>query len=117
MVLLGLGLLLPSSQAQAVHDLFELGPGISGGADIVGDSNPGNGLDWADIFDANGNVNDLGDGIQAVFALDDLSSSALKDRTIFATSNKIRILFPVGGGTRAMYQPKTIYRMFILTRS
>ncbi len=75
---------LPLYGALAVDDdnLFELGPG-SGVTDIVGNGNPADGPDWADIFDANGNAVNLYGGAAAVFLKDDLAIGTQEDRTIF----------------------------------
>src|SRR2546426_5675200 len=61
--------------------LFELGP--TRAADILGDQAiPG--PDWADIFDANGNVADLSGGTAAAFVLDDMSQSDATDVTTYS---------------------------------
>lgn len=77
------GLLLTAG-AQAVHDdnLFELG-GVQQ-ANILGDGNAANGPDWADIFDADGDVIGLFGGTAAAFIDDDSSLKGLTDRSTFS---------------------------------
>jgi hypothetical protein len=81
--------------AGAVHlqGLFELGPTATttdegGVTNILGNStDPG--PDWANIFDASGNVTNLFGGITAGFIKDDVSANSATDRTTFSgTSNK-----------------------------
>ena len=61
--------------------LFELGP--TRAADILGDpAIPG--PDWADIFDANGNVANMAGGVAAAFMKDDLSPGGTVDRTTYS---------------------------------
>ncbi len=68
--------------APTVHSgLFELGP--TQGADILG-SPAIPGPDWADIFDANGDVADLNGGTAAAFIKDDLSQSDGVDVTTYS---------------------------------
>ena len=76
--------LLLTAGAQAVHDdnLFELGPAQA--ANILGDGNAANGPDWADIFDANGDVVSLFGGTAAAFFDDDSSLKGLTDATTFS---------------------------------
>ena len=50
---------------------------------ILGDGNPANGPDWADLFDANGNVINPFGGTPA-FVKDDLSAGSLLDRTVYS---------------------------------
>jgi len=72
--------------AQAVHNngLFELGNATAspGSADILGSAQAG--PDWADLFDADGNVVDLFGGVTAAFIADTLSAKGPKDDTTFA---------------------------------
>jgi hypothetical protein len=74
----------------AVHNdnLFELGPGIAGDegglTNILGDGLPGNGPDWADIFDQNGTVVSLFGGNGASFVKDDVSAGSALDRTVYS---------------------------------
>ncbi|HEX9681994.1 MAG TPA: hypothetical protein VGA13_02845 [Acidimicrobiales bacterium] len=78
----------------AVHDadLFELGvddPAL--GTDIAGNGDPTDGPDWADLFNAQGEVQAgaiVAPGLAATFVDDDLSSKGLVDQTTFASSNK-----------------------------
>lgn len=87
--------------AVGLLDLFELGDGLGtpGSADIIGDGNPANGPDWADLFNADGSLKDSNSngipdvkevygGVDALFLLDDLAQGKLKDDTVFAESNK-----------------------------
>lgn len=73
--------------AEAVHSngLFELGNATAspGSADILG-STAQAGPDWADVFDAGGNVVDLFGGVTAAFIMDTLSAKGPKDDTTFA---------------------------------
>ena len=83
-VLTALVALFLTAGAQAVHDdnLFELG-GVQA-ANILGDGNAANGPDWADIFDANGNVISLFGGTAAAFINDDSSLKGGTDRSTFS---------------------------------
>ncbi|MHA1939940.1 MAG: hypothetical protein ACW97O_17175, partial [Candidatus Thorarchaeota archaeon] len=78
--------------ASAVHDdgLFELGDGTedAGTADIFGDGNEANGLDWADVFDANGEVSNLGEGLGADFIQDERATKGSRDGTTFSNVSK-----------------------------
>ena len=70
--------------AQAVHDdnLFELGP--AQGANILGDGIAANGPDWADIFDADGDVISLFGGTAAAFINDETSQRGATDPSTFS---------------------------------
>jgi hypothetical protein len=77
------------SAALAVHDdnLFELGPGVQtdegGVTNILGDGNPANGPDWADLFDANGDP--VGSaGVAKAFIKDPNSLKGAADPTTFS---------------------------------
>jgi hypothetical protein len=65
---------------------FELGPGVGtdegGLTNILGDGNTGNGPDWADIF--NGNGDKINPSDTAAFIKDDISAGSLLDNTVFS---------------------------------
>ena len=84
LVLTALVALFLTAGAQAVHDddLFELG-GVQQ-ANILGDGNAANGPDWADIFDADGDIVSLFGGSAAAFIGDDSSLKGLTDRSTFS---------------------------------
>ena len=76
-----LGAAVPGPSPNVHIGYFELGP--TQAADILGDAGiPG--PDWADIFDANGNVADLQGGTAAAFIADDLSQSDGTDMTTYS---------------------------------
>jgi len=88
------GIALVTGTVYAVDDdgHFELGPVGSSVTDILGDGSAANGPDWADLFDANGQVVsgalETYGGLAATFVMDDLATKGLVDRTTFAGSNK-----------------------------
>ena len=78
---LAIALASPGPSPTVHTGLFELGP--VQGADVLGSASiPG--PDWADIFDAAGNVADIQGGVAAAFVADQLSQSGPLDDTTFS---------------------------------
>ena len=81
--------LVAGGPAGAVHDdnLFELGPTPTPPTNIVGDGVADNGPDWADIFNADGTVNQAAlasfGGVAASFEADPHSQRGATDATTF----------------------------------
>src|SRR5712691_4813133 len=102
---LGIGLIAGVATVSAVHsiNLFELGPGLStdegGLTNILGDGNTANGPDWADIFDANGNVVNLFGGNAAAFVKDDVSAGSAVDSTAYPKGGSDKNSDTVGSWT------------------
>jgi hypothetical protein len=88
--LIAIAAMIVISAALAVHDTdhFELEGDI--------EDAPAGGPDWETMFDANGNVVDLGDGIAAAFLMDDVTDGGDPDDTVFTA-----------GGTKNEGQPET----------
>src|SRR2546426_1278149 len=85
LVSIGIGWPVPAS---AVHDdgYFELDGNIPDGAAA--------GPDWGSVFDSNGNVSNLDNGLAAGFLMDDISPAGAVDHTVFTS-----------GGTKNNQQP------------
>ncbi|UCC85560.1 MAG: hypothetical protein JSV81_11890 [Anaerolineales bacterium] len=107
LALVGVLLTLSVAVVLAVNDdgLFELGDGAAspGTADILGDSDPSNGPDWAELFNGDGTLRgsdgngipllqsqaDGGyGGLTARFLKDDISTKINPDQTTFLSRNK-----------------------------
>src|SRR3989454_237817 len=95
LVSIGIGWPVPAS---AVHDdgYFELDGNIPDGAAA--------GPDWGSVFDSNGNVSNLDNGLAAGFLMDDISPAGAVDHTVFTSGGqrKNQLLTDWDWGTRSV---------------